>query len=154
MKANSQNFKAFMSSGTPWVWLNAGAVAISMIMVVGLLLLIASRGLGHFWPKTMYEIEYDNGTNIHVQWTMDYYDKKWMPIADTLAPQPPCCLGLASHCVIRPLSLASYLLLSVNEPRCRCALTALWCGHTMMFSKNHVLPTDPMGIPSDCRDLL
>ncbi len=51
-----------MSSGTPWVWLNAGAVAISMIMVFGLLLLIASRGLGHFWPKTVYEIEYDNGT--------------------------------------------------------------------------------------------
>jgi len=53
-----------MSSGTPWVWLNAGAVAISMIMVFGLLLLIASRGLGHFWPKTVYEIEYDNGTQI------------------------------------------------------------------------------------------
>ncbi len=35
-----------------------------MIMVAGLLLLIAARGLGHFWPKTVYEIEYDNGTNI------------------------------------------------------------------------------------------
>ncbi len=64
MKDKRQNFTAFMSSGTPWVWLNAGAVAISMIMVVGLLLLIASRGLGHFWPKTVYEIEYDNGTNV------------------------------------------------------------------------------------------
>jgi len=35
-----------------------------MIMVAGLLLLIAMRGLGHFWPKTVYEIEYDNGTRI------------------------------------------------------------------------------------------
>ena len=51
-----------MSSGQPWVWMNGGAVAISLIMVAGLLLLIALRGLGHFWPKTVYEIEYDNGT--------------------------------------------------------------------------------------------
>ena len=39
-------------------------MAISMIMVAGLLLLIAMRGLGHFWPKTVYEIEYDNGTRL------------------------------------------------------------------------------------------
>ena len=54
--------KSFISSGQPWVWLNAGAVAISMIMVVGLLALIAARGLGHFWPKTVYLIDYANDT--------------------------------------------------------------------------------------------
>lgn len=48
----------FFKSGTPWVWLNAGAVSASIIMVVGLLILIAVRGLGHFWPKTIWEIEY------------------------------------------------------------------------------------------------
>ena len=48
----------FFRSGTPWVWLNAGAVSASIIMVVGLLLLIAVRGLGHFWPKTIWEIDY------------------------------------------------------------------------------------------------
>ncbi len=53
-----------MSSGQSWVWMNGGAVALSMIMVFGLLVLIATRGLGHFWPKTVYEIEYDNGTDI------------------------------------------------------------------------------------------
>lgn len=63
-QTNRSSFKSFMSSGQPWVWMNAGAVAISMIMVAGLLFLIAVRGLGHFWPKTVYEIEYDNGTNI------------------------------------------------------------------------------------------
>ena len=51
----------FFKSGTPWVWLNAGAVSISMIMVVGLLILIAVRGLGHFWPKTIWEIDYLEG---------------------------------------------------------------------------------------------
>jgi|TARA_B110000879_G_scaffold50999_1_gene72173 phosphate transport system permease protein len=52
----------FFQSGTPWVWLNAGAVSISMIMVIGLLVLIAVRGLGHFWPKAIWQIEYaENG---------------------------------------------------------------------------------------------
>ncbi len=29
--------KEWFKSGTPWVWMNAGAVAISIIMVIGLL---------------------------------------------------------------------------------------------------------------------
>jgi phosphate transport system permease protein len=45
------NTKAtWFNSGSPWVWLNGGAVALCMIMVVGLLLLIAVRGFSHFWP--------------------------------------------------------------------------------------------------------
>lgn len=43
--------KKFFESGTPWIWINAGAVAISVIMTVGLLLLLAFNGLSHFWPK-------------------------------------------------------------------------------------------------------
>ncbi|MGD8174599.1 phosphate ABC transporter permease PstA [Marinimicrobium sp. ARAG 43.8] len=42
--------KTWFKSGAPWVWLNGGAVALCMIMVVGLLGLIAVRGFGHFWP--------------------------------------------------------------------------------------------------------
>ena len=45
--------KKFFASGTPWIWVNAGAVAISIIMTVGLLLLLAVNGLGHFWPKDL-----------------------------------------------------------------------------------------------------
>ncbi len=46
-----QTIKKFFASGTPWIWVNAGAVAISVIMTVGLLLLLALNGLSHFWPK-------------------------------------------------------------------------------------------------------
>jgi len=60
MPNNKTHKDPFYKSGTPWIWLNAGAVTISVIMVVGLLALIAVRGLGHFWPKTVYEIEYLN----------------------------------------------------------------------------------------------
>lgn len=41
---------SWFSSGSPWIWLNGGAISLCMIMVVGLLGLIAVRGFGHFWP--------------------------------------------------------------------------------------------------------
>jgi len=49
--------KVWFKSGSPWVWLNAGAVSISVIMVVGLLGLIAVRGLDHFWPASVIEAD-------------------------------------------------------------------------------------------------
>ncbi len=45
-------------SGTPWIWLNAGAVAACLAMVFGLLLLLGARGLGHFWPKPVLQANY------------------------------------------------------------------------------------------------
>ena len=51
--------KRWFASGTPWIWLNAGALTISMVMVVGLLALITVRGLAHFWPDPV--VEYSAG---------------------------------------------------------------------------------------------
>ncbi len=48
----------WFNSGTPFVWLNAGAVSISVIMVAGLIGLIAVRGLGHFWPANVAVFDY------------------------------------------------------------------------------------------------
>lgn len=52
--------KEYFKSGEAYVWLNAGAVAICLIMVVGLLSLIAVRGLSYFWPADIMEITYDD----------------------------------------------------------------------------------------------
>ncbi|BBB31588.1 phosphate ABC transporter permease PstA [Neptunomonas japonica] len=52
------SFTEWTKSGSPWVWLNAGAVAICVIMVIGLLSLIAVRGLGHFWPADIQQATY------------------------------------------------------------------------------------------------
>ncbi len=41
----------WLGSGEPLVWLNAAAVAISVLIVVGLLLLLATRGAAYFWPR-------------------------------------------------------------------------------------------------------
>jgi phosphate transport system permease protein len=50
-------FKEWMKSGLPWIWLNAGCVAISLVLVIGLLGLIAVRGLGYFWPGSIAVIQ-------------------------------------------------------------------------------------------------
>lgn len=52
--------KAWFKSGSPWIWMTAGAVSINLLLVVGLLLLIAIRGLGHFWPSDILEYQYQN----------------------------------------------------------------------------------------------
>lgn len=50
--------KKWLKSGDPMIWLNAAAVSTSLIIVIGLLALIAVRGLGHFWPKPVMEAVY------------------------------------------------------------------------------------------------
>ncbi|WFP49366.1 phosphate ABC transporter permease PstA [Methylomonas sp. EFPC3] len=52
--------KEWFKSGSPWIWLTAGAVTINLVLVVGLLLLIALRGLGHFWPADIVEYQYED----------------------------------------------------------------------------------------------
>ncbi|AJE13773.1 phosphate ABC transporter permease PstA [Stutzerimonas balearica] len=53
-----QNLKTWFKSGTPWVWMNAGAVAIAILMTLGLLSVIAVRGLAHFWPADVIVADY------------------------------------------------------------------------------------------------
>ena len=50
--------KDWFKSGSPWIWLTASAVSVSLILVFGLILMIADRGLSHFWPKGLVELEY------------------------------------------------------------------------------------------------
>ena len=52
--------KAWFKSGTPWIWLNAGAIAIALVAVFGLLLLILFRGMSHFWPANVEAFHYQN----------------------------------------------------------------------------------------------
>ena len=56
MKKDS--LKTWIKSGSPWVWMNAGAVSIAVIMTLGLLAVIAVRGLEHFWPDDVIVADY------------------------------------------------------------------------------------------------
>ena len=54
--------EGWWASGAPWIWLNAMAVGIGIAAVVGLLGLIATRGLAHFWPADVAVLQVDDGT--------------------------------------------------------------------------------------------
>ncbi|SON50489.1 phosphate ABC transporter permease PstA [Vibrio tapetis] len=45
----------WFKSGAPWIWLTSGAVSISLISVLGILLLIGWKGLAYFWPAPLYQ---------------------------------------------------------------------------------------------------
>lgn len=50
--------KLWFKSGAPWIWLNAAAISISLIMIVGVLGLVTVRGVGHFWPHQVTRFSY------------------------------------------------------------------------------------------------
>lgn len=47
--------RKWIAGGTPWIWLQAAAVSLSLLLVIGLLALIAGRGLAYFWPTPVEE---------------------------------------------------------------------------------------------------
>ena len=55
--------RQWFKSGTPWIWLNAGAISIALVAVFGLLLLILFRGMSHFWPANVEAFHYQNNDN-------------------------------------------------------------------------------------------
>ncbi len=59
-----QTLHKFLSSGTLFIWLCGAAVAMSLLMVGGVLLLIMVNGLGFFWPHTIYEMTLKDGSRI------------------------------------------------------------------------------------------
>ncbi|MGF1711221.1 phosphate ABC transporter permease PstA [Vibrio kagoshimensis] len=78
-------------SGSPWIWLTGGAVSISMLSVLGLMLLIGWKGLTYFWPAPLYQWEtqvdtesFVSGVDADVS-TNDVligqlYERKYIPI--------------------------------------------------------------------------
>ncbi len=47
-----------LKSGTPWIWLNAGAVAVCISLLLVLIAVTAVRGLAQFWPAQVHEMLY------------------------------------------------------------------------------------------------
>ena len=66
-------------SGSPWIWLTSGAVSISLIAVLGLLGLIAWRGLIYFWPATIYQFDVQRSDGQIEQVIGEIYDSELIP---------------------------------------------------------------------------
>jgi len=74
----------WFKSGSPWIWLSAGGVSISLISVLGLLWLIASRGLSYFWPADIVEFNLLNEYGVKSVVIGEIYDREKIP-AEQLA---------------------------------------------------------------------
>ncbi|WGV99734.1 phosphate ABC transporter permease PstA [Vibrio sp. YMD68] len=66
----------WIKSGAPWVWLTGGAVSISLLSVMGLMLLIGWKGLSYFWPAPLYQWETQDGETLVGQ----LYAQEFIPI--------------------------------------------------------------------------
>ena len=69
----------WVKSGSPWIWMTGGAVSISLIAVLGLLLLIAWRGLSYFWPADIYQWEMEDNNGVKSTLIGEIYDREEVP---------------------------------------------------------------------------
>ncbi len=53
----TRSTKKWFASGSPWIWLTAGAVSISLLALLGVVLLLAGQGMRYFWPSPVYLFE-------------------------------------------------------------------------------------------------
>jgi len=53
--------RKFWKSGDPFIWLTGGALAFSLIMVAGLVLLVLVNGMGFFWPEGVVRLTLTDG---------------------------------------------------------------------------------------------
>jgi len=69
----------WLKSGSPWIWLTAGAVSLSLVAVLGLLLLIGWKGLSFFWPAPVYQFDVElSGRNQVI--IGEVYEQKSVPV--------------------------------------------------------------------------
>ncbi|MBU2894489.1 phosphate ABC transporter permease PstA [Colwellia sp. D2M02] len=71
----------WFKSGSPWIWLSAGGVSISLISVLGLLWLIASRGLSYFWPSELYQFNLTDEAGAKQVVIGEIYDREHIPVS-------------------------------------------------------------------------
>jgi phosphate transport system permease protein len=58
---NGREMAAFWRRGEPMVWIAGTALAVCLLMIGGLILLVAWRGLGMFWPQRLVQVELRDG---------------------------------------------------------------------------------------------
>jgi phosphate transport system permease protein len=86
------------------LWLSAGALAVSLLLVTGLVVLVAWNGLGYFWQLPVTELELADGTRalgeiieqegselrVHLgNRDLGGADFRWVPLADIRAQGQP-----------------------------------------------------------------
>jgi len=73
------SLRRWAQTGSPWVWLTAGAVSVCMLMVIGVIGLIAARGFAHFWPQAVAVFSYTDGQGQQGRYMGELVDTEWVP---------------------------------------------------------------------------
>ncbi len=71
----------WFKSGAPWIWMTGGAVSLSLVAVLGLLLLIGWRGLTFFWPHAIYEWQISSAEGERYTVIGEIHDREAVPLA-------------------------------------------------------------------------
>lgn len=58
------NLRALLKTGDPFIWLTGGALATSLLMITGLLILVSTRALGFFWPSDLVHVRLKDGSEL------------------------------------------------------------------------------------------
>ncbi len=74
------------AQGEPMIWLTGGALAVALIMIVGLLVLVIYQGLRTFWPAPIERVVTDDG-RVYLGETAG--EQRYVPSDVTLASLPP-----------------------------------------------------------------
>ncbi|GMV81252.1 MAG: hypothetical protein AMXMBFR7_24360 [Planctomycetota bacterium] len=53
-----------LRSGDPFIWLTGGALAASLLLVIGMIALIFVSGLGYFWPHALTKFDLGDGKQV------------------------------------------------------------------------------------------
>jgi phosphate transport system permease protein len=59
-----QELKKYLNSGEPYIWLTSSALALCLILLIGLVSLIAINGFSGFWPREIYELNLHDGNRV------------------------------------------------------------------------------------------
>lgn len=123
----------WIRSGAPWIWLTGGAVSISLLSVLGLLLLIGWKGLTYFWPAPLYqwnvaaltpvqgEVLHENTILIGQVYERSFVPKSYLPesAAQQLADDEDFATRLSIKIANRelyPADFISVLQIQLDEP--------------------------------------
>lgn len=65
MKRQRKRWEKIRSEAIPLIWLCAGALVITLLMTIGMILIILHEGVGYFWPKSLYTVVLNDGTRLY-----------------------------------------------------------------------------------------
>lgn len=73
--------KQWIKSGNPWIWLTAGAVSVSLFMVIGVMGLVTVKGMVYFWPNQVMQGVYSESDGKQVRVIGEIHDQEQVPFA-------------------------------------------------------------------------